>query len=254
MTDKGERLNKKDRLICFAIFAIYSIVAFLNLGSFDVPQTGCHLSGNDRVVFELKSDDVKYFKYYTGLGAVKFNIFYSEDGEDYRQYELTDEIKNAVGVENDTFYHSYLDMYAWNLYEVDIKAKYIMFDLCHGGSGVLRRLLSATADNKAIPCSSVTSSAEISDLPNLTDEQTLVPEYTSYMENMYFDEVYHARTAIENIEYIRPYEISHPPLGKILLGIGIRIFGKNPFGWRFMGTLTGALMLPLIYAVCKTHL
>jgi dolichyl-phosphate-mannose--protein O-mannosyl transferase len=71
------------------------------------------------------------------------------------------------------------------------------------------------------------------------------------MDQMYFDEVYHARTALENIEHLTPYEITHPPLGKIILSIGIRLFGMNPFGWRCMGTLFGVLMLPLMYIFAK---
>ena len=59
------------------------------------------------------------------------------------------------------------------------------------------------------------------------------------MNSTYFDEIYHARTAYEHIHGIRPYENTHPPLGKILIGIRIRLFGMTPFGWRFIGTLLG---------------
>ncbi len=34
------------------------------------------------------------------------------------------------------------------------------------------------------------------------------------MNSSYFDEIYHARTALEHIENVYPYEITHPPLGK----------------------------------------
>ena len=33
--------------------------------------------------------------------------------------------------------------------------------------------------------------------------------------------------------------------------LGIAIFGMTPFGWRFMGTLAGVLMLPLMYLLVK---
>ena len=48
-----------------------------------------------------------------------------------------------------------------------------------------------------------------------------------------------------------PYEITHPPMGKAILSLGIRLFGMTPFGWRFMGTLFGVLMLPLLYLLLK---
>ena len=85
----------------------------------------------------------------------------------------------------------------------------------------------------------------------LFDEQETVPEKTTYYDSAYFDEIYHPRTAWEHIRGIEPYEISHPPLGKLIMGVGIRLFGMTPFGWRFMGTLFGVGMLPLLYVFLK---
>ena len=50
---------------------------------------------------------------------------------------------------------------------------------------------------------------------------------------------------------LEPYENTHPTLGKLIISVGIRIFGMNPFGWRFMGTLFGVLMLPALYHFLK---
>ena len=85
----------------------------------------------------------------------------------------------------------------------------------------------------------------------LLDEQDAVPVRPSYMNSSYFDEIYHPRTALEHIENIKPYEITHPPLGKEIIGLGIRLFGMTPFGWRFSGTLFGVLMLPILYVFLK---
>ena len=35
------------------------------------------------------------------------------------------------------------------------------------------------------------------------------------------------------------------------MSLGILLFGMTPFGWRFMGTLFGVLMLPLLYIFLK---
>ena len=67
------------------------------------------------------------------------------------------------------------------------------------------------------------------------------------MNGMYFDEIYHARAAYEYINHIQPYENTHPPLGKIFISLGVMIFGMNPFGWRIVGALFGALMIPVMY-------
>lgn len=53
------------------------------------------------------------------------------------------------------------------------------------------------------------------------------------------------------MEGVYPYEVSHPPLGKLIIGLGIRVFGMTPFGWRFMGTLFGVCMLPILYVFLK---
>ena len=85
----------------------------------------------------------------------------------------------------------------------------------------------------------------------LFDEQELAPERYSFRNGTYFDEIYHARTAYEHLHHMPVYEWTHPPLGKIIISIGIMIFGMNPFGWRIMGTLFGIFMIPIIYIFAK---
>jgi dolichyl-phosphate-mannose--protein O-mannosyl transferase len=68
---------------------------------------------------------------------------------------------------------------------------------------------------------------------------------------MYFDEVYHARTAYEYLHGMQPTEPTHPPLGKLIISIGIAICGMTPFGWRIMGAVFGILMIPAIYCFAK---
>ena len=91
----------------------------------------------------------------------------------------------------------------------------------------------------------------MTDAAALIDEQDTVPEIPSYYNGTYFDEIYHARTAYELLHGLSIYEWTHPPLGKVLMMEGIRLFGMTPFGWRFMGALMGVLMLPLMYLLVK---
>ncbi len=81
----------------------------------------------------------------------------------------------------------------------------------------------------------------------LFDEQECVPTVYSHMNSTYFDEIYHARTAYEQLNGWKIYETTHPPLGKIIISIGISIFGMTPFGWRVMGNLFGIAIIPLMY-------
>jgi len=85
----------------------------------------------------------------------------------------------------------------------------------------------------------------------LFDEQHLFPPLSTYRDSMYFDEIYHGRTAYEFLNGLTAYENTHPPLGKILISLGIAVFGMNPFGWRIVGTLFGIAMLPFLYLFGK---
>lgn len=101
----------------------------------------------------------------------------------------------------------------------------------------------------------------------LTDEQNKITLNPSYLSDMYFDEIYHARTAYEivknddlflsegheaaNRDGYAIYEWTHPTLGKLLIAGGIRIFGMTPFGWRFAGTFFGVLILAVLYVFAK---
>jgi len=73
----------------------------------------------------------------------------------------------------------------------------------------------------------------------------------THMNNLYFDEIYFVRTAVEHIENINPYEISHPPLGKEIIATSILAFGMSPFGWRLLGALFGVALLLVMYMFIK---
>jgi len=74
---------------------------------------------------------------------------------------------------------------------------------------------------------------------------------STHLNNLYFDEVYFVRTAVEHIENIYPYEISHPPLGKELISASIMLFGMSPLGWRLLGALFGVIMISIMYIFIK---
>jgi len=73
----------------------------------------------------------------------------------------------------------------------------------------------------------------------------------THMSNLSFDEIYFVRTAVEHLENVNPYEISHPPLGKEIIAASIITFGMSPFGWRMFGAIFGVLMLVVIYIFIK---
>ncbi|MFN3866317.1 MAG: dolichyl-phosphate-mannose--protein mannosyltransferase [Demequina sp.] len=45
--------------------------------------------------------------------------------------------------------------------------------------------------------------------------------------------------------------VVHPLIGKLLIGLGIQLFGPTPFGWRFMGALLGTLTVVIVALVAR---
>jgi dolichyl-phosphate-mannose--protein O-mannosyl transferase len=73
-----------------------------------------------------------------------------------------------------------------------------------------------------------------------------------------FDEVYYAKDAHSLVEHGVELQgagsaefIVHPPVGKWLIGIGIKLFGFNEFGWRISATIIGTFSVLLIFLVAK---
>lgn len=77
-------------------------------------------------------------------------------------------------------------------------------------------------------------------------------------DTLVFDETYYAKDACWYLESSSSIcdtgsEISqvHPPLGKWLIAIGIRLFNSNPFGWRFTAAVFGTLGVLLLYLLAR---
>ena len=73
-----------------------------------------------------------------------------------------------------------------------------------------------------------------------------------------FDEVYYAKDAtsliahgVELSEDGMAEFVVHPPLGKWLIGIGIKLFGNNEFGWRVIAAVVGSASVLLIYLIVQ---
>ena len=67
-----------------------------------------------------------------------------------------------------------------------------------------------------------------------------------------FDEIYYVDGAKDYLKYgvemsgNGPEFIVHPPVGKWLIAVGIKLFGENEFGWRISAAVAGTLCIYLI--------
>lgn len=234
--------TKKDTKIILALTIVYAIIAFMNLGNMTSPQTYWRSRDvGDEVVLKLNSSThIDKFTYFANICDGNVDILYSTDGRIFDKAATVD-IQEG-------------EMYKWNTVDLNINATYIKLKTV-SASVWLNEIGFYNGDtpieNIQVVSQSVKTPYEGSDAKNLIDEQSELSLYKTNMNGFYFDEIYHARTAYEHLHFLEVYEISHPPLGKELIAVGIAIFGMTPFGWRFSGTLFGVLMVPLLYVFAK---
>ena len=224
------RLGRTDALIMAVITLLYSAVAFCKLGNTASPETFTELGAHSAEI-DLDADGgaVTHLMLFTGVGIGDYRVEYSTDGQD--SYVLGE------------FEQSHAEVLKWINLPLDYQVTGGTVTITATGNVWLGEVVPLTADDQIVSASA--------SRPELCDEQELCPEKQTYMNSAYFDEIYHARTAWEHLNGVSPYEITHPPLGKIIIGLGIALFGMTPFGWRFSGTFFGVLMLPIVYVFAK---
>lgn len=241
-------MERRDILPLAILLVVYGVVAFTNLGSTMAPQRFYTFTEENNVVeLDLGSKQtITSVMYYTGLYPGDYDISYSANGSNWVRLRNPDAEPDENGEINDAAMpQSYADLFKWQYAKTDretIQAQYIKI-VARKLPMELGELALYGEDGQRLDVSGVDSV--------LLDEQDTVPEAPSWYNSMYFDEIYHGRTAYENIKNIYPYEITHPPLGKLLIALGATIFGMTPFGYRFMGTFFGVLMLWPLYVLLK---
>lgn len=181
--------------------------------------------------------------YYASVCEGKFSVYYSYDGTSWSSAEAHDHKQGMLyywhGLPHDNGSYS------------SLSARFVAVVTADENMRLIEMGFFASADaEETIPIKAVYSSNS-SEHPGsaLFDEQDLVVQKATYKNSMYFDEIYHARTAFESNNGLSIYEWTHPPLGKDMISWCISLMGMTPFAWRFAGTLAGVLMIPAIYAL-----
>lgn len=227
------KFNKKDYILMGAITLVYAMAAFSSLGDMKAPETEYILKKGIPLKIEFRTEEnLGGVKYYLGEFPLNENRMLTVTANDSEDRQIS----TAVADDTAVFFWSTIDIAA-------VKASSLTLI---SDDDISIKELQLYSESGA-----VINVVNIDNCEELFDEQRLVPMQQTYMNSTYFDEIYHARTAYEFIHKLPVYEWTHPPLGKIFISRGIRIFGMNPFGWRFAGVLFGILMLPLMYATAK---
>ncbi len=220
--------DRRHALYCWGLTLLYACFALTNLGTLSAPESEYVSAEPGQVVmlrFE-KQTQLSEFWIYGGIAEGTLLV----EGQDGGQVSY-DQI--------------YDDMFRWHRVESNITAGELTVTT-YSGELRIREMAFFDTDGNLLPVQAADAAGEA-----IVDEQNTVPEQPSYLNGMYFDELYHARTAYEHLHGMDPYENSHPPLGKVFIMLGVALFGMNAFGWRIVGALFGIAMVPIFYALCK---
>lgn len=235
-TDTKLHYTRKDWIFVVALTVVYAVLALTNLGGTNAPENYWKANAGTKATL--------YFDGNVVINRITQNGGIANDAT----YTIT-----ANNGKSLSYKQEYGSMYRWSQMTGSSSVKPLGAEAVNSvtievtsGTVVINEIAFFDAEGKALSVRAADDSAAA-----LVDEQETACEYRNAMTGMYFDELYHARTAYEGLHNMSIYEWTHPPLGKQIIGIGISIFGMNPFGWRVMGTLFGIAMLPIMYAFGK---
>ena len=242
-TDIKLHFTKRDRIYIVVLTVVYGVIALLRLGTLNFPTSYWSGMSGDSVHIDFgRSVELSDIWQVSGISHTKYTIT-TDNGEEIAFSERSG--------------REYGHMFRWaSLNKSDTEKTSattgVTLTIWGGDDSrpkeadlVLLELAFFDRDGNRVEFTA-DKGAEA-----LCDEQDTIPAYSSYMTGMYFDELYHGRTALENINNSTVYEWTHPPLGKLIIAIGILIFGMKPFGWRVMGVLFGIAMVPVMYCFGK---
>ena len=249
-------MTRRDYVVLLILLAVYSVAAFLNLGSVTSPQTIWTAEEGSTVIVDLgEVCDVTEIRFYGSIAEGDLEIFDENAFVDgmFRPGE-TDPLL--------TFSQDYGDMYKWKEQDLETETRYLILYVANGR--ISMNEMAILDGDTQLPASIYEPAGGAE---KLLDEQNKVVLNHSYLNDMYFDEIYHARTAFEIAQndhlFLSQgheaaardgydiYEWTHPSLGKLFIAVGVRIFGMTPFGWRFSGTFFGVLILAVLYVFAK---
>lgn len=226
-------MNKKDAIWLGILLTVFASLAFFRLGNTFAPQSAYRVTSENR-------DIVLDFGDYLDIGSI--SVFLGSLNTRHFSISVFNEVTGSWEViDGEAAAES---VFSWNRIDINYNVRYVGL-VSTDDEAVFNEFVVQRTDGAVI------LPVNAQDYPELFDEQEMFPEAKTYMDGTMFDEVYHGRTAFEFIHSLPTYETTHPHLGKILISLGIRLFGMTPFGWRFMSVLFGILILAVMYLFAK---
>ncbi len=229
------KLTKTDLLLLALTTLLYSVFALRDLGDTSAPET----------VYEAAQDRTLHFTFAPTEKAASLSYYIAPEHD--RSFQMEGADTDTLSGTDPLFAEevSLEDVFTWTTLPLPAECAELSMTPLQGNTRIVEFVFLDAKGNPVRPLNAA-------DYPELFDETDLYPLRFSFRNSMYFDEIYHARTAYEFLHGMRSYENTHPPLGKSLISLGIFLFGMNPFGWRIIGVLFGIAMLPILYLFAKS--
>ena len=226
-------LTRTDLFSLSVLTLLFTALVFFRLGNTYAPQSYYTTNTENR-------DIVLDFGDYVDLSS--FSVFLGNLNTRHFSISAFNEVTGAWEVINGEAIAE--SVFAWNQIDLNYRLRYLGIVVTDDESMINEIVIKQMDGTVLLP-------VNYEDYPALFDEQELFPDIKTYMTGTMFDEVYHGRTAYEFLHGLPAYETTHPHLGKILISLGILMFGMTPFGWRLFPALFGILIIPLMYFFVK---
>lgn len=229
-SEKNVALTKIDFLIMAVITLVYAGIALYDLGSTEAPETHYDMEYHNSIILNFGENVPATLAYYIAPWHDRDFDVAGRNASDERWVD-----SDGILLDN---------VFTWQRVALNTGTTQLKLTLQETQVSIIEFVFLDNAGNVITPINT-------SEYPTLFDEADTYPEIFSFRTGMYFDEIYHGRTAYEFINGLTSYENTHPPLGKAFIALGVLIFGMCPFGWRIAGTLFGIAMVPVLYLFGK---
>ena len=245
------RWTLMDTLISATITIMFLVIALWQLGATAMPQTRWQpTEANESFILEIEDGSSAFDRLYLLSGEGDNNALDSgyqlglkniviEGSNDLSQWEPITHIEDS----------SYLQ---WEVIDGQWNYRYLRIT-----AGELRNVINEIGIKRAgfdefLPLRVYSKDPTGKFDPQLViDEQAKLTIDPLYLNETYFDEIYHVRNAQEIAEGQVMYAFVHPLLGTQIITSFIRLLGNNPFAWRVGGVLFSAAMIPLLYDLSR---
>lgn len=247
----SKKWSKWDTYFIVLLTGLYTLISFWKLGNFNIPTTYWQPSINNQEII-FKTDGLLSYDSFSIIGGEGDN-----NSNEYTYQIGLDDIEIYGSMDGSTYEEittiedsSYMQ---YKIYTLDQSYNYIKLVVPSINSVINEICVYESSTQRKASLTIVEDNYASSKYPAtlLIDEQEQFVINPTYMDETYFDEIYHVRNAVEIVNQQYMYASVHPLFGTNLMALGIAIIGNNPFGWRFMGALFGVLMVPLFYLITK---